>query len=213
MPRIPAQARGFAAALSLAVALATSGCTIAGDHHVADGTKIGRSYRSIAGSVHVGRDASIDGAKTIAGNIEVENGATTRTLRTVAGDIRIGRDAKIAGHITTIAGNIHIAPGARISGKVSTIAGNIELNGCRIDGPVHLTKGALHTRDAVAISGGIVLKRDRSFGDDDETPVIDIGPGADVASIEIKPKTEVELRISRQARVGQITGATATYYE
>ena len=124
----------------------------------------------------------------------------------------LGPRASVAGDVSTIAGNIHIAAGARISGKVSTIAGKIELNGCRIDGPVHLTKGALHTRDAVTISGGIVLKRDRSFGDDDETPAIDIGPGADIASIEIKPKAEVDLRISRDARVGKITGATATYY-
>jgi hypothetical protein len=208
-----ANSPGFTAIapLTLAFALATSGCTIAGDYRVGEGEKTGRGYRTIAGSVHIGRGAVVDGAKTIAGNIEVEDGAATRTLHTIAGEIHIGQRATIQGDVSTIAGNIRIGTGTHIAGKVTTIAGEIELNGCRVDGPVRLTQGSLHTRDATVLPAGIIVKRARS-SDEENIPRLDIGSGAEIASIEVEPNAIVELRISREARVSQITGATAVYY-
>lgn len=203
---------GFTTSLVLALALATSGCTIAGDYRVGEGEKTGRGYRTIAGSVHIGRDASVNHTKTIAGAIAVDDGATTKSLRTIAGEIRIGERATVNGDVSTVAGNIHIGTGTRVTGKATTIAGAIELNECRIDGPVRLTKGSLHTRGATVLPAGIVVKRGRS-SDEENIPQLDIGPGAEIASIAVEPKTPVDLRISRQARVGQITGAAATYYE
>lgn len=198
--------------VALAVALTSSGCMIAGDYRIADGATKQRSFHSIAGSVHVGRDAVINSAKTIAGEIHVDRGASTRSLRTIAGDIRIGENAKVDGDVTTIAGGIHLAAGTRVSGKVTTIAGTIALHDCRVDGSVRVTKGTIATHGATVLPAGIVVRHPTSM-DDPVVPQIDIGPGADVASIHIEPDTEVELRVSRAARVGKITGATATYYE
>ncbi len=211
LTKSPRFRRTSALTLALAVAFTTSSCTIAGDYRVDPGAKTSRGYRTIAGAVHIGQDAVVDGAKTIAGNIDIDDGATTKSLRTIAGEIRIGQRVTIHGDVSSIAGNIRVGAGTNIAGKLTTIAGAIELTGCQIDGPVRLTTGSLHTRDATALPAGITVKRGRS-GDEETIPHIDIGPGADVASIEIDPKATVDLRISRRARVGSITGATATYY-
>lgn len=211
LAKSPRLSRPKALALALALAVATSGCTIAGDYRVEPGAKAARSYRSIAGSVRVGREAVVNGVRTIAGSIEIDDRATTQSLSTVAGEIRIGQHASIHGDVSSIAGAIRVGAGTHISGQLTTVAGEIQLSGCRIDGLVRLTTGSLQTRDATVLPAGIVVKHRRP-NDEDDIPRIDIGPGADVASIEIDPKTVVELRISHDARVGPITGATAAYY-
>jgi UDP-3-O-[3-hydroxymyristoyl] glucosamine N-acyltransferase len=161
--------------------------------------------------VHIGSNAAIDGARTVAGDIEIDDGAATRSLRSVAGDIRIGERVRIDGNVSTVAGDIHIGAGAHVSGRVTSIAGDVDLDGCRIGDRVRITKGSLHTSGATALPGGILVRHARST-DDDNIPTIDIGSGTDVARIEVEPDTEVDLRISRSARVGKITGATPTYY-
>ncbi len=203
--------RGGSLAL-LAVALVTSGCSIAGGYRIPEGARMSRGYRTIAGSVHVGRDAAIESARTVAGTIEVGDGATTRSLKTTAGEIQVGESVKIDGDVSTLAGHIRIGAGSHVTGGITLAAGNIELTGCRIDGPVRITRTDLRTRGATVLRAGLVIRHARIRDDDHEVPRIDIGPGADVAFIEIEPDTEVELRISRDARVGKVTGATADTY-
>ena len=202
---------GFTALAVLMLALAMSGCTLVTDYQIAEGAKMQRSYRSIAGSVHIGRDAAIHRAKTIAGSIHVNNGATTRSLSSVAGEIRIGESVNVDGDISTIAGNIRIDARTRVTGEVTSIAGAMELSGCRVEGLVRVTKSSLSTRDATRLPGGIFV-RHASSGDDKPVTRIDLGPGADVASINVEPDTTVDVRISREAHVGKVTGTTPTYY-
>lgn len=187
------------------------GCTVANDYRVPRGAKTDRSYRSVAGSVQIGSEAVIARAKTVAGNIEIDDGATTRSISSVAGDISIGKNVTIDGAVSTVAGDIRIGAGTRISGKVTSIAGDMDLDGCRIEDRVRITKGSLHISGATSLPGGILVRHARSI-DDENIPTIDIGSGADIASIEVEPDTPVDLRISRSARIGPITGATPTYY-
>lgn len=210
--RLPAKCSACGSVAILVLTLATSGCSIAGGYRIADGAQMSRSYRTVAGSVQVGREASIHGAKTVAGTINVENGATTRSLKATAGEIRVGESVKVAGDVSTLAGSIRIGKDSHVTGKVTLTAGNMELTGCRIDGPVHITKGDLRTQGATRLPSGLLVRHARVRDDDHELPRIDIGPGADVAFIEVEPDTEVDLRVSREARVGQVTGATATLY-
>jgi predicted acyltransferase (DUF342 family) len=195
----------------LASAFFAPGCTIADDYRIPDGAKTQRSYHSIAGAVHIGSNAAIDRVRTVAGKIAIDDGATTHSLSSVAGDIRLGERVRVDGDVSTVAGNIHIGAGTRVSGKVTSIAGTIDLNGCRVDGLVRVTKGSLDTSGPTALPGGILVRHVHSTYDEN-TPTIDIGSGADVASIEIEPDMEVDLRISRNARVGKVTGAKPTYY-
>lgn len=197
--------------LALGSLLATSGCALVTGYRIADGAKMPRSYRTVAGSVHVGRDAAINDAKTVAGEIRVAAGATTRSLGTVAGEIRIGERANIDGNVATVAGGIRIGEGSHVSGGVSSIAGDIELNGCHIAGPVSIKKGSLQSRGVTRISAGIVVHH-ADTPDNRNATRVDIGSGADVASVEVEADTKVELRISREARVGKITGVEPTYY-
>jgi hypothetical protein len=196
----------------LILALAFSGCSIAGGYQIDDGVRMPRSYRTVAGNVTVGRDASIHEARTVAGTIAVENGASTRSLKTTAGEIRLGESVKVDGDVSTLAGSIQIGKGSHVTGMVTLTAGSMELNGCHIDGLVRITKGDLRTAGATVLPAGLIVRHTRVHNDDRETPRIDIGPGADIASIEVEPDTPVELRISRDARVGKVTGATATAY-
>lgn len=196
---------------SLVLVLLASGCTLASDYRISDGARTQRSYRSVAGSVHIGRDAAIHDAKTVAGAIHVDDGASTQSLSSVAGEIHIGERATVQGDVSTVAGDIRIDAGTRVTGSLSSTAGAIELNACRVDGAVRVTKGSIDTRGATLLPGGIVVRHAHSVGDERPTQ-IDIGPGTDVASIDAEPDTEVDLRVSRAARVGKVTGVTATYY-
>lgn len=199
------------ALLALTLTLAAPGCTLVTDYRIADGAKTPRSYRTVAGSVHIGREAAIEHARTVAGSIHVDHGATTRSLSSVAGEIRIGEAVSVDGDVSTVAGGIRIDAGAHVTGEVSSIAGAIGLSGCRIDGPVRVTKGSLSTRGATLLPGGIIV-RHTALKNDQPAPRIDIGPGADIASVNVAPETEVDLRISREAHVGKVTGTTATSY-
>lgn len=199
------------APVAAAFALTLCGCTIAGDYHVADGAHMQRGYRSIAGAVQIGSDAIIRNATTVAGAIEVGDRATTRSLNSVAGEIQIGERTNIDGDVSTVAGAIRINARTHVTGEVGSIAGAIDLNGCRVDGRVSVTKGSLRTRGPTLLPGGIVVRGAHSMGNDNP-PRIDIGPGADVASIHVEPGTEIDLHISREAHVGTVSGATASYY-
>jgi len=192
--------------------LATSGCSIAGGYHIAEGSQMPRGYRTVAGDVRVGRNATIHGARTVAGRIDVGDGATTHSLNATAGEIRIGESVKVDGDVSALAGHIWIGAGTHVTGGVTQTAGSIELNDCRIDGQVRITKGDLRTRGATSLPAGLLVRHTRVRDDENERPRIDIGAGAEVAFIEVEPDTEIDLRISRDARVGKITGATATAY-
>jgi carbonic anhydrase/acetyltransferase-like protein (isoleucine patch superfamily) len=200
------------AIVTLGCLVLACGCTVANDYRVPRGAKTDRSYRSVAGSVQIGSEAVVARAKTVAGNIEIDDGATTRSISSVAGDIFIGKNVTIDGAVSTVAGDIRIGAGTRISGKVTSIAGDMDLDGCRIEDRVRITKGSLHTSGTTALPGGILVRHARSTDDDDNSPTIDIGSGADIARIEVEPDTPVDLRISRSAHIGPITGATPTYY-
>ena len=117
----------------LGLALASSGCSIAGGYQIADHARMPRDYRTIAGSVQVGRNATIHDARTVAGRIEVGDGASTRSLNATAGEIRIGESAKIDGDVSALAGHIWIGAGTHVTGGVTQTSGSIELNDCRID--------------------------------------------------------------------------------
>jgi acyl-[acyl carrier protein]--UDP-N-acetylglucosamine O-acyltransferase len=197
----------------LTLAIAFCGCSLAGTQRVADGASTSRSYNSVAGEVRVGRDATINNARNVAGTIDIGDRATTGSLKTVAGEIKVGEAVKVDGDVSTVAGEIRIGRGTRVSGEVATIAGEIRLDGCHVEGAVRLSQGSLRTRGAVVLSRGIVVRRPKPDDNDNRDPArVDIGPGADVASIEVEPDTEVDLRISSEARVGKITGATPTSY-
>jgi hypothetical protein len=197
--------------LALGSMLGVSSCAVAGSYRVADGAQTLRNYRTVAGSVQVGRDAAIGSARTVAGEIRVADGAATRSLASAAGAIRIGENARIEGDVSTVAGAIRIGRGAHVSGSVSSIAGAMELDDCRIEGEIKVTAGDLRIRGATQANAGILVRRADAHGDSHPTR-LDIGAGADIASIAVERDAQVDLRISRDARVGKITGIEATYY-
>lgn len=203
----------FPALVSLfltAVALLSTGCSIADSYHIPDGLKKGRSYTSIAGDIEVGRQATIRNARTVAGDIEIHEGGRVASLTTVAGRILLAPEVKVDGSVKTIAGDIEIGAGCTVTGDISTEVGHISIEDSVVQGHVTLSNGSLEiTRTRLA---GTLRVR---YSDRENAKVAEltIGPGSEVATLVVEKKAMVRLRIHRTAKVGSIQGGNAEYYD
>lgn len=206
--------------LTLAIAIPFAGTALAASADI----------EKVNGSITVKGDQPAGDVSTVNGGIQLDAGATAQKVSTVNGSIRIGERATIAS-IDTVNGAIDLDAGARVSGNVEAVNGGVRLDkGAEIGGRASNVNG-LFTVDAGHIGGGIeTVSGDIDVGADSRieggivvdkqhglswgktrNPRVVIGPRA-VVDGTLEFRRPVDLFVSDSARVGTITGATATRF-
>ena len=187
-----------------------SGCAISKNLEILDGETRNRGFSVISGSIHVGENAKIGGARLIAGGISIEKGSRTRSLSTIAGEIKLGPSVVVDGNLNATAGSIHVSQQCEIHGNVSVSDGTIRLRECQVNGDVIITTGDVSVSDSQVKGSLIIKKAPRKRG----SPIrIEIGANSEIDSIVSKdPLNKITLRIHETASVGSIEGLTAEYF-
>lgn len=171
---------------------------------------------TVNGSIHIDSGASIGEASTVNGGITLETHASAQSLGTVNGAINLGAGAHVTGAVASVNGRLNLAEGVDIAGDLSNVNGGIHLSNAHIAGSVKTHNGDIYVGSGSHIDGGIEVLRSRQGGDwfgwfwtssHQRTPKVVIGPGAVVMGT-LHFERPVELRVSNQARVGRIEGAT-----
>jgi len=175
----------------------------AGEHAGAVGT--------VNGTVQVGENAVVGSVHSVNGEIELAAHASADSISAVNGEVTLADGARVAGGITTVNGSIELK-GADVAGMVKNVNGHMVLEGAHVAGGLHTIAGDIDISGSSRVEGGILVKKETGwFNNDRRKPRIIIGPGA-VVSGELRFEREVDLYVSDQATVGAITGATPVHF-
>lgn len=181
--------------------------TVNGSIEIEDSVKAD-NIETVSGSIDIGRDSTVGDIDTVNGNVTLADNAKADSVELVNGRLRLDDKAQVRGNVTSVNGSIGLGKGAEIGGKVENVNGKIEVDGGRIGKGIQTTSGDIDIGAGSRVDGGIVVEKlDHSFSLKKHTPKITIGPGA-VVNGTLHFKREVELRISKDATVGKIVGAT-----
>lgn len=166
---------------------------------------------TVNGSITIGDNAVIASAETVNGSIRVGEGAQAKSLETVNGSIGAGARASVSGDVETVNGAISLGEDAEVFGNAETVNGGLRLAArAHVVGQLITHNGDITLQDNARVEGGILVKKNRSswFSGKQRTPVITIGPGAQVDG-KLVFEREVELNVHESARIGAVEGATA----
>jgi NDP-sugar pyrophosphorylase family protein len=169
---------------------------------------------AVNGSVHVGRGATADEAKTVNGEIVVESDAKLGKVKTVNGSLEIGDGADVTGGATTVNGGIEIGKRVHVGGDVSTVSGGIELRGTEVGGRVITNNGDIELSDGAHVRGGILVEKNNShnwgWGDEKPRPNKVRICSTCVVDGELRFDRPVELRVEQGAKIGAVIGDSVT---
>lgn len=186
------------------------GMTVNGDIHVGADAVVTGSLRGVNGSIDIKSGAHVEHAQTVNGTITLGDRVKASSLATVNGSVILGSAAGIEGGLVSVNGAIKVGPKSTISESVTTVNGRISLTDASVGGDVVNTSGGMDLRGS-HVSGDITIKKP-SDDSDGHVPRIVIGAGS-VIEGKIDCEREVKLYISRQAKVGAISGAKPFYFD
>ena len=178
----------------------------------------GRPYGdvdTVNGSITIESGAIVKDAETVNGSIRAADDIGADSLSTVNGAIRAGQRATVRGDVETVNGSIFLGEGGRVGGGVATVNGAIGLVDVDLAGGIATVSGDVTVGVGSHVTGGIRVEKPSSnwfpVQINKRKPRIVIGPGA-VVEGELVFEREVDLYVHDTARVGKVTGATATAY-
>ena len=171
---------------------------------------------TVNGSVSIETGVRADSASTVNGGIEVEDKATVGSLETVNGEIEIGEAVEVEKDAATVNGAIDIERGSRVHGKVETVNGRIDMVGAEIGNGIATVNGDITIGADSIVRGGILVEKPNSSwfnwgGGNQRVPRVVIGPNATVEG-KLVFEREVQLFVHDTAKIGAVTGATATKF-
>ena len=178
----------------------------------------GRPYgdvETVNGSITIESGASVRDAETVNGSIRAADDIGANSLSTVNGSIRAGQRATVRNDVETVNGSIFLGEGGRVGGNVETVNGAIGLVDVDLGGGIATVSGDVTVGVGSHVTGGIRVEKPSSnwfpVQVNKRKPKIVIGPGA-VVEGELVFEREVDLYVHETARVGKVTGASATAY-
>jgi DUF4097 and DUF4098 domain-containing protein YvlB len=162
--------------------------------------------------VHVDTGVTADKAKTVNGEIEVENNAKVGELSTVNGELDIGEDVSIERNASTVNGSVELGRRSRVGGDVTTVNGEVEIRGGEVGGKVITNKGDIALTDGARVTGGIHVKKnmgtDWGWGKDEPNKVHICSTC--VVDGDLVFDRPVELRVDNGAKIGKVIGDKVT---
>jgi DUF4097 and DUF4098 domain-containing protein YvlB len=206
----------LATALSLVLAFGASARGIDvdkvnGSIHIENDQQAG-DLSTVNGSIRVDTGGSATKLSTVNGGIELGDRVAVDSVETVNGGIELGRGARVARTVEAVNGHIQLAQGAEIAGKASNVNGRITLDSAHVGGGIETVSGDIEVGANSRVEGGILVEKPHGFSwGKNKNPRIVIGPHA-VVDGTLDFRREVDLYVSDTAKVGTITGATASKF-
>ncbi len=206
----------LAAALSLVVASAAFARgvdvdKVNGSIHIENGQQAGE-LSTVNGSIRVDSGGSAEKVSTVNGGIELGDNVTVESVGTVNGGIELGQGARVARTIEAVNGHIQLAHGADVAGKASNVNGRIQLDAAHVGGGIETVSGDVEIGANSHVEGGLLVEKPHGFSwGKSKNPRVVIGPHA-VVDGTLEFRRDVDLYVSDTAKVGTITGATASKF-
>ena len=206
----------LAAALSLVFASAAFARGIDvdkvnGSIHIENGQQAGE-LSTDNGSIRVDSGGSAEKVSTVNGGIELGDNVAVDSVGTVNGGIELGQGARVARTIEAVNGHIQLAHGADVAGKASNVNGRIQLDAAHVGGGIETVSGDVEIGANSRVEGGLLVEKPHGFSwGKSKNPRIVIGPHA-VVDGTLEFRRDVDLYVSDTAKVGTITGATASKF-
>ncbi|MFU8878570.1 MAG: hypothetical protein ACNA7E_10550, partial [Wenzhouxiangellaceae bacterium] len=183
--------------------------TVNGKIVIGERAEVGGSLKTVNGAIELASNCRVGSAETVNGSISVADNVTSGGLETVNGSIRVGRDNRIGGAIESVNGSVDIGSGTRVDGTVSAVNGTLRLAGAHVAG-LRNVKGGMELLPGTHVAGELRVIRPRgSLGSD---PDVTIHENV-VVEGPLVFERPVQLRIHRDAQVGEITGAEPEYFD
>jgi len=166
---------------------------------------------TVNGSIRIGEGATTEDASTVNGSINIGDKAVADSLETVNGSIRAGKDVNVRNDVETVNGSIFIDRGGVVGGDVETVNGAIGIVSTQVGGSIKTVRGDVTVGVGSKVRGGLRVEKSTGFfnTDNKKPPRIVIGPHAEVNGPLVFERPVV-LYVHTSAKIGPVTGATAT---
>jgi len=203
-----------AAALSFTVLAFADGGNVHrvnGSIHIQAGQDAG-DLHAVNGSVDVADSAHAQSISTVNGDIELGKQASAESVKTVNGDVELEDGARVAKNAQSVNGAISLGKGADVAGSAGNVNGRITLVAAHVGGGIRTVAGDIDIGADSRVEGGILVDEPHGHSSESRAPRVVIGPRA-VVDGTLEFRREVELFVSRSAKVGTIKGATAKTFD
>lgn len=154
--------------LPVFAAFALSGCAVNSPIVIADGATRSLGGNTINGGIHIGNDASVEGAlRSLNGDLVIEDRARVASLSTVNGSIIGGENVFVGENIDSVNGGVSFDAGSKVVGEISTVNGPVALVGTAaagirtVHGDIELLDGSVIQEDVVIEASNGVSERVR----------------------------------------------------
>jgi hypothetical protein len=173
----------------------------------------GGHLETVNGSIHLGDNARADDVDTVNGSIELGDSVEVKSLQTVNGAVQVGQRSTVRGSVEAVNGAITIERGANVDSEVSNVNGRITVESAHVGGRISTVQGDVEIGADSRVDGGILVERPSGFSwGRNKNPRIVIGPNAVIGG-SLVFKRDVDLYVSKSAKVGSIEGATPNLFD
>lgn len=167
---------------------------------------------TVNGGISVRKGATAQDVETVNGGITLDDDASVSSVSAVNGGIRGGERVKVARDVETVNGGIRFDFHSKVGGDISTVNGGITIKQTTVSGKLRTVSGDITVGAQSLVQDGILVEKSQgiSWGKP-RIPRIVIGPDATVKG-DLRFEREVELFVHTSAKVGPVSGATASAY-
>jgi len=170
----------------------------------------------INGGISIEAGSTAGTLETVNGGIKVGANAEVGSIETVNGGITVGRRTRVSGDVAAVNGGVRMQAGASVGGHVENVNGGVTAIGTRIGGGIKTVNGEIVLDQGTQVKGGVHVEKPSGWGNliqfgDSKPPRVVVGRNSIVEG-ELRFDREVRLYVHQTARIGRVTGATATRY-
>lgn len=168
---------------------------------------------TVNGSINIERNATVQSAESVNGGISLAADAKASSMETVNGTLRLAEGAQVSGDVSAVNGTAQLAKGADIRGALANVNGKMTIGAAHVGGGLKTVNGDINIGPDARIEGGILVEKPNLnwFNRNRRPPRIVIGPGA-VVEGRLRFEHEVELLVSKRAKIGPVEGAKAVTF-
>lgn len=170
----------------------------------------------VNGGISIEDNSTAGTLETVNGGIKVSANAQVGSIETVNGGINVGRRSVVSGNVEAVNGGVRLHAGTQVQGRVENVNGGVSAIASTIGGGIGTVNGEIVLDQGTQVRGGIHVEKPHGWGNliqlgDSKLPRVVIGRNSIVQG-ELRFDREVRLYVHQTARIGRVTGATATRY-
>lgn len=178
-----------------------------------DAGETGGDLETVNGSIRLGDNARAEEVDTVNGSIDLGQSVEVKSLQTVNGAVEIGERSTVRGEVEAVNGAISVGRGATVDKDVSNVNGRIEVVSAHVGGRISTVQGDIDIGADSRVDGGILVERPSGLSwSRNRNPRVVIGPNTVIGG-KLEFKRDVDLYVSKSAKIGTIEGATPVTFE